>query len=75
MEAFSTIDADPAQLLVVVVDAPGAVVGTLQLTFIPGLARRGALRAQIEAVRVSQRLRGQGIGAELLAAGPATELS
>jgi len=67
MEAFSMIDANPAQLLVVVADAPGAVVGTLQLTFIPGLARRGALRAQIEAVRVSQRLRGQGIGAELLA--------
>jgi GNAT superfamily N-acetyltransferase len=65
-EAFAAIDADPAQLLVVVVDAPGAVVGTLQLTFIPGLARRGALRAQIEAVRVSQQLRGQGIGAELL---------
>jgi GNAT superfamily N-acetyltransferase len=65
-EAFTAIDADPAQLLVVVVDALGAVVGTLQLTFIPGLARRGALRAQIEAVRVSQQLRGQGIGAELL---------
>jgi len=45
MEAFSMIDANPAQLLVVVADAPGAVVGTLQLTFIPGLARRGALRA------------------------------
>jgi GNAT superfamily N-acetyltransferase len=67
LEAFAAIDADPAQLLVVVTDATGAVVGTLQLTFIPGLARRGALRAQIEAVRVSQRLRGQGIGAELLA--------
>jgi GNAT superfamily N-acetyltransferase len=66
-EAFSAIDADPAQLLVVVTDASGAVVGTLQLTFIPGLARRGALRAQIEAVRISQQLRGQGIGGELLA--------
>jgi GNAT superfamily N-acetyltransferase len=67
LQAFAAIDADPAQLLVVLTDAPGAVVGTLQLTFIPGLARRGALRAQIEAVRVSQQLRGQGIGAELLA--------
>jgi GNAT superfamily N-acetyltransferase len=66
-EAFTAIDADPAQLLVVLTDASGAVVGTLQLTFIPGLARRGALRAQIEAVRISQQLRGQGIGGELLA--------
>jgi GNAT superfamily N-acetyltransferase len=61
------IDADPAQLLVVVADATGAVVGTLQLTFIPGLARRGALRAQVEAVRISRQLRGQGVGGELLA--------
>jgi GNAT superfamily N-acetyltransferase len=67
MEAFAVIDADPAQLLVVVTDASGAVVGTLQLTFVPGLARRGALRAQIEGVRVSQQLRGQGIGGDLLA--------
>jgi GNAT superfamily N-acetyltransferase len=66
-EAFTAIDADPAQLLVVVTDASRAVVGTLQLTFIPGLARRGALRAQIEGVRISQQLRGQGIGGELLA--------
>jgi GNAT superfamily N-acetyltransferase len=63
--AFAAIDADPAQLLVVVTDADGAVVGTLQLTFIPGLARRGALRAQIEAVRIDQRLRGRGLGQAL----------
>jgi GNAT superfamily N-acetyltransferase len=63
--AFAAIDADPAQLLVVVTDADGAVVGTLQLTFIPGLARRGALRAQIEAVRIDERLRGRGLGQAL----------
>lgn len=60
--AFAAIDGDPAQLLVVVTDPSDAVVGTLQLTFIPGLARRGALRAQIEAVRVRADLRGAGIG-------------
>jgi GNAT superfamily N-acetyltransferase len=64
--AFSCIDADPAQLLIVIEDARGAVVGTLQLTFIPGLARRGALRAQIEAVRVHDALRGGGLGRALL---------
>lgn len=66
MQAFAAIDADPAQLLVVVADPAGAAVATLQLSFIPGLARHGALRAQIEAVRVTQRLRGRGIGAALL---------
>lgn len=65
--AFAAIDADPAQLLVVVTDEAGAVAGTLQLTVIPGLARRGALRAQIEAVRVRGDLRGQGLGQALLA--------
>jgi GNAT superfamily N-acetyltransferase len=63
--AFAAIDADPAHRLVAMTDAAGEVVGTLQLTFIPGLARRGALRAQIEAVRVDQRLRGRGLGQAL----------
>lgn len=61
-QAFRAIDADPAQLLIVAVGAE-EVVGTLQLSFIPGLARRGALRAQIEAVRVRDDYRSQGLGA------------
>jgi GNAT superfamily N-acetyltransferase len=65
--AFAVIDADPAQRLVVVADERGVVVGTLQLTFIPGLARRGARRAQIEAVRVHHELRGRGLGHALFA--------
>ncbi len=64
--AFAQIDADPTQLLVVVADVDDAPVGTLQLSFIPGLARRGALRAQIEAVRVAEGLRGRGVGSALL---------
>src|SRR3954452_11604695 len=64
--AFAAIDADPAQLLVVAADGD-AVAGTLQLTFIPGLARRGALRAQVEAVRVRADLRGRGLGHALVA--------
>ncbi|KAE8764951.1 GNAT family N-acetyltransferase [Georgenia thermotolerans] len=63
--AFAAIDADPAQLLVVA-EADGAVVGTLQLTVIPGLARRGALRAQVEAVRVSAARRGRGLGRAMI---------
>ncbi|MEV7038638.1 GNAT family N-acetyltransferase [Amycolatopsis sp. NPDC051061] len=63
--AFEQIDADPNQLLVVVTsdDEP---VGTLQLTIIPGLARRGALRGQVEAVRIHADHRGSGLGAELM---------
>lgn len=59
--AFAAIVADPAQLLVVATDGD-EVVATMQLSFIPGLARRGALRAQAEAVRVAASHRGQGVG-------------
>ena len=38
----------------------------MQLTFIPGLSRRGALRALIEAVRVAASHRGRGLGAEMM---------
>lgn len=64
-EAFAELDADPRQLLAVA-EAGGAVVGTLQLTFIPGLSRVGATRAQIEAVRVRADQRGAGLGQRLV---------
>ena len=63
--AFRSIDADPAHLLVVA-ERDGQIVGTLQLSFLPGLARRGALRAQIEAVRVARSERGSGLGAAMM---------
>jgi GNAT superfamily N-acetyltransferase len=63
--AFELIDADPGELLVVAEDGDD-VVGTLQLSFLPGLSRCGALRAQIEAVRVRADQRGRGVGALLL---------
>jgi GNAT superfamily N-acetyltransferase len=61
---FAAIDADPRQYLAVAVSG-GEVVGTLQLTFIPGLSRRGATRALIEAVRVRADQRGSGLGRRL----------
>ena len=62
--AFAVIDADPAHLLLVA--GHGAqVLATMQLSFLPGLARRGALRAQIEAVRVRDDYRSRGLGAAL----------
>ncbi len=65
LRAFDEIVKDPNQLLVVVTsdDVP---VGTLQLTVIPGLARRGALRGQVEAVRIHADHRGSGLGADLM---------
>ena len=63
--AFEAIDADPAQLLLVA-ESGGEIVATMQLSFLPGLARRGALRAQIEAVRVRADQRGSGLGGELM---------
>lgn len=64
--AFMAIDADPAHLLVVMVREGDVVVGTMQLTFLPGLARAGATRMQIEAVRVSAELRGQDAGTAMI---------
>jgi GNAT superfamily N-acetyltransferase len=62
--AFEAIDRDPAHLLLVAQAGPG-IVATMQLSFLPGLARRGALRAQIEAVRVHQANRDRGLGAAM----------
>ena len=62
---FARIDADAGQLLVVG-EVDGEPVCTLQLTVIPGLARAGALRGQVEAVRVRSDLRSRGIGEALL---------
>jgi len=64
LRAFSALDADPAHLLIVAVNGVD-VVATMQLSFLPGLARRGALRAQIEAVRVREDYRRHGLGASL----------
>lgn len=65
--AFEAIAADRNQRLVVAVERASeggreTVAGTLQLSFIPGIARRGAWRGQIEAVRIAARLRSSGIG-------------
>jgi GNAT superfamily N-acetyltransferase len=64
LRAFRALDEDPAHLLVVATDGPD-IVATMQLSFLPGLARRGALRAQIEAVRVHANHRSGGIGAAM----------
>jgi GNAT superfamily N-acetyltransferase len=59
--AFVAIERDPNQLLAVA-ERDGQVIGVLQLSFIPGLTRRGMWRGQIEGVRVAAGERGGGIG-------------
>lgn len=65
LDAFDRIDNDPGELLVVA-ERDGEVVGTMQLTWLHGLSRRGATRAQIEAVRVRADVRSEGLGARLI---------
>lgn len=62
--AFDAIEQDKNQFLIVG-EHQGIVMATLQLSFIPGLSRGGAWRAQIEAVRVADSYRGQGVGKQL----------
>ena len=64
-DAFARIEASPDNDVYIVLmdDRP---VGTFQLTFIPGLAFKGGIRAQIESVRVDAALRGKGIGARMI---------
>ncbi|TFV64821.1 GNAT family N-acetyltransferase [Geodermatophilus sp. DF01-2] len=64
LHAFDAVNADPAHLLLVADDGE-ALIATMQLSLLPGLARRGALRAQIEAVRVGEDHRGRGLGAAM----------
>jgi ribosomal protein S18 acetylase RimI-like enzyme len=61
LDAFAAIERDPNQRLVLA-EQDGAVIGCMQITFIPGISRRGAWRGQIESVRVARSRRGGGIG-------------
>lgn len=67
LEAFERVDADPRNLLLAAEDPAGRVVGTMQLTFIPGLSNQGAELALVAAVRVNSALRGQGLGERMMA--------
>ena len=63
---FDAVEADPNQLLAVA-EVGGEVVGTMQLSFIPGLSRGGRWRGHVEAVRVASARRGRGIGQAMMA--------
>ena len=63
--AFEAVEASPDNEIIVG-ESGGAVVACLQITYIPGLGRKGVLRAQIEAVRVASSMRGVGLGERLM---------
>ena len=65
LDAFRAISVDNNQLLVVAVNSK-TIVGTMQLSFIPGIARTGMWRGQIEAVRVLKKYRNTGLGRRML---------
>lgn len=63
-EAFNSIESQIGNQIILAVEDQ-KVLGCLQLTIIPGLARQGMKRAQIEGVRVDRHYRGKGVGEKL----------
>jgi GNAT superfamily N-acetyltransferase len=64
-DALAAIDADPNHEMLVV-EADGEPVGCFQLSYIPGLMRRGMWRGQIELVHVVAHRRSGGIGSDMM---------
>lgn len=65
VRAFREIESHPDNELIVAL-RDDQVIGTLQVTFIPGLSFQGGWRAQVEAVRVRGDLRNLRIGTRLM---------
>lgn len=65
IEAFEIIDNDLNNELIVLESPEKAVIGILQLTYIPYLTYKGSWRCLIEGVRVHEDYRGQGLGTQL----------
>lgn len=63
-DAFQAIESQNGNQIIVAVEEDH-IIGCLQLTIIPGLARKGMKRAQIEGVRVDRNYRGKSIGEKL----------
>ncbi|VVT19055.1 GNAT family N-acetyltransferase [Erythrobacter sp. EC-HK427] len=65
LEGLRAINTDPNHALYIV-EQHGEPVGSFQLSFLPGVSRRGAWRGQIESVRVLADWRGEGIGEAMM---------
>jgi GNAT superfamily N-acetyltransferase len=63
--AFDEIAADPNHRLIVA-EQGGEVVGTLQISFLPGLPRFGMKRGILENVHIRADQRGSGLGTQMV---------
>jgi len=64
-DALAAIDADPNQEMWIV-EHEGEPVGCFQLSYLPGLMRRGMWRGQIEVVHVLEARRNLGLGSQMM---------
>jgi GNAT superfamily N-acetyltransferase len=65
LDALAKMSADPQQRLVIA-ELEGERIGTLQLTFIPGIARLGETRCLVEAVHIAPAHRSRGYGGAMI---------
>jgi GNAT superfamily N-acetyltransferase len=63
--ALAELDADPNQEMWIA-ELGGKPVGCFQLTYIPGLMRRGMWRGLIESVHIGPDHRNEGLGGEMM---------
>lgn len=63
--AFDAITVDPNQRLIVA-EQQGEIVGTLQITMIPGLSHFGMKRGLLESVHIRPDQRGSGLGSAMV---------
>jgi GNAT superfamily N-acetyltransferase len=65
LDALAAMTSDPNNRMVVA-ELQGKPVGTIQLTFIPGLMRRGMWRLLVEVVHIAAAHRNKGLGTEMM---------
>jgi GNAT superfamily N-acetyltransferase len=63
--ALGAITSDPNERMIIV-EEDGEPIGCFQLSFLPGLMRRGMRRGQIEVVHVAATHRNRGVGSEMM---------
>lgn len=64
--AYDAVARNPSHYLAAVRDEQERLVGTMQLTVLPGLSRSGSTRLQVEGVRIASSERGRGLGTAML---------
>lgn len=64
-KALAAISADPNQVLYIA-ELDGEPVGMFQITFIPGIMRKGMWRALVEGVHIAPDHRNKGLGGKMM---------